>query len=146
MMDYKEIMEMLHKKKELDWSKVNEIDCQAYGILKETNTRAYQSLMQQLEHLAYSIDKKCAEEIVHNMRPKGEMWSLEQVEKYVAQKGIHGDCIEWYLVMNMCYNDYYGTAKMYGLQNEVDFYFNLAKDFIEDPDAEPHKVARYFCK
>ena len=103
-------------------------------------------MMQQLEHLAYSIDKKCAEEIVRNMRPKGEMWPLEQVEKYVTQKGIHGDYIEWYLVMNMCYNDYYGTAKMYGLQNEVDFYFNLAKDFIEDPDAEPYKVARYFCK
>lgn len=78
------------------------------------------------------------------MKPRGQMWSYEQIKKYIEGKGITDRYVDWYLVMNMCYNDYYNTAKMYGLQNEVDFYFHLAKDFIEDPDAEPHKVAKYF--
>lgn len=145
-MSYRDIVQMLSKKEDMHWDEVTEINCQAYEMLNQLNPRGYQTLMQQLEHLAFSIDKHEAEEIVHRMRPKGQMWSYEQVKDYIHKKGIEDDCVSWYLVMNMCYNDYYGTAKMYGLQNEVDFYFNLAKDFIEDPDAEPHKVAKYFSK
>lgn len=143
-MDYKEIMKML-KNKETDWEQVNEINCQAYEALKRSDPRTYANLTEWLETLAYSIDKTHAEEIVRNMRPKGQMWTCEQVKQLVESKGITSNFIDWYLVMNMCYNDYYSTAAIYGLQNDVDFYYNLAKDFIEDPDAEPHKVARYFC-
>ena len=41
-------------------------------------------------------------------------------------------------------NDYYDTAKVFGLQNDAEFYLNLAKDFIEDPAAKPLKVEKYF--
>ena len=36
------------------------------------------------------------------------------------------------------------TAQKYGLQSDVEFYWSLTCDFIDDPDATPHKVAKYF--
>lgn len=57
--------------------------------------------------------------------------------------GIENDITDYYLVMNMMINDYSRTARMYG-QDNADFYFNLAYDFINDEDALPDKVARYF--
>ena len=140
-------MKILHKIKEksdVPWEEINEINCQAYEALEHADPRKYKELICSLENIAYAIDRPQAEMIVRNMRPKGQIWSIEQVKEYAMQKGVAGNWIDWYLVMNMCYNDYYNTAKIYGFQNDIDFYFNLAKDFIEDPDAEPHKVARYF--
>lgn len=40
-------------------------------------------------------------------------------------------------------NDYSRTAKIIG-QDDADFYFNLAYDFINDEDAKPDKIAKYF--
>lgn len=116
----------------------------AFDALERSDSRIYKEIMQKMENMAYSISPAQAESIVKSMRPRGQVWTMEQVKEYVTSKGVHDNYCDWYLVMNMCYNDFYSTAKMYGLQNETDFYFNLAKDFIEDPDAEPHKVAKYF--
>lgn len=104
----------------------------------------YEDTMEELERLAYKISREEAEQIVRSMRPKGQYWSYNQVMEVVKSKGITSCYVNWYLVMNMVYNDYCSTAKMYGLQNDVDFFFSLAKDFIEDPDAKPMKVERYF--
>lgn len=106
----------------------------------------YSSYIDQLEQLAYRIPKEEAERIVRAMRPKGQYWTYTQVVDLVKPKGVTGDWTSWYLVMNMMYNDYCNTAKMYGLQNDVDFFYHLAKDFIEDPDAKPMKVEKYFLE
>ena len=104
----------------------------------------FEEYIDKLEHLAYRIPKDEAERIVRAMRPKGQYWSYTQVTDLVRSKGVTGDCVNWYLVMNMVYNDYCATAKHFGLQNDVEFFYHLAKDFIEDPDAKPMKVEKYF--
>lgn len=106
----------------------------------------YEDLMCDLECLAYKIPTEEAIQIVKAMRPKGQHWSMQQIKDYCRDKGIDKDIVNWYLVMNMCYNDYYDTAKTFGLQNDDEFYYSLAKDFIEDPDAKPLKVEKYFCE
>lgn len=116
----------------------------AFDVLERSNPHAYREIVDKMENMAYAITPTQAEEIVKRMKPKGQMWTRDQIRAYLETKGVTENICDWYLVMNMCYNDYYNTAKMYGLQNETDFYYNLAKDFIEDPDAEPHKVAKYF--
>lgn len=118
---------------------------EAMERLKKKHPELYDDLMEDLEGLAYKIPAEEAEQIVRAMRPKGQNWSLQQVRDLLHSKGIEGHCVNWYLVMNMCYNDYYDTAKAYGLQSDEDFYFSLAKDFIDDPDAKPYKVEKYFC-
>lgn len=112
--------------------------------LSRKDPALYNEFIEQLEHLAYRIPKDEAEQIVRNMRPKGQYWTYSQVMDLVKSKGITGDWINWYLVMNMVYNDFCGTAKAYGMQNDTEFYYHLAKDFMEDPDAKPMKVEKYF--
>lgn len=112
--------------------------------LSRKDPALYSEFIEQLEHLAYRIPKDEAEQIVRNMRPKGQYWTYSQVMDLIKSKGITGDWINWYLVMNMVYNDFCGTAKAYGMQNDTEFYYHLAKDFIEDPDAKPMKVEKYF--
>ena len=46
--------------------------------------------------------------------------------------------------MNMAYNDYRKTAEKFNLEDDVNFYFCIAHDFIEDPDAKEFKVELYF--
>lgn len=104
----------------------------------------YDETMHELEKLAYKITRPEAEQIVRNMHPKGQCWSFDQVASMVKSKGVSGCMVHWYLVMNMVYNDYWNTAKMYDLHNDEDFFFSLAKDFIEDPDAGDLKVEMYF--
>lgn len=104
----------------------------------------YDDLIEDLEHLAYKITQEDAEQIVRAMRPKGQYWSLQQIRDFLRSKGITSNYVTWYLVMNMCYNDYYNTAKAYNLQGDDEFFYMLAKDFIEDSDAKPLKVEKYF--
>lgn len=104
----------------------------------------FDEYIDKLERLAYRIPKDEAERIVRAMRPKGQYWSYDQVMDLVKSKGVTGDWVNWYLVMNMVYNDFCATAKHFGLQNDVEFFYHLAKDFIEDPDAKPMKVEKYF--
>lgn len=116
----------------------------AMARLERADPVAYEDTMHSLEKLAYKISKDEAEQIVRSMRPKGQAWSYQQVVDAVKERGVTSDFCNWYMVMNMVYNDFMNTARAYGMQNDVDFYFSLAKDFIEDPDAKPLKVEKYF--
>ena len=121
--------------------------CAVSGMLdtlERNNPKMYMEFVEKLENIAYSIPYVESERIVKNMSPKGQHLGYNEIEKLCNSKGIT-ECInEYYLVMNMVYNDYYNTAHKYGLQNDADFYWSLACDFIDDPDATPHKVAKYF--
>lgn len=116
--------------------------------LKRKHPEMYDELMGDLECLAYKIPSDEAVDIVRAMRPRGQNWSMQQVKDLCRTKGIDvtksSECVNYYLCMNMAYNDYYDTAKMFGLQSDEEFFFSLAKDFIEDPDAKPFKVEKYF--
>ena len=112
--------------------------------LSRKDPMMFDDYIAKLEHLAYRIPKDEAERIVRAMRPKGQYWSYTQVYDLVKSKGVTGDWVNWYLVMNMVYNDFCATAKHFGLHNDVEFFYHLAKDFIEDPDAKPMKVEKYF--
>lgn len=112
--------------------------------LSRKDPMMFEEYIEKLEHLAYRIPKDEAERIVRAMRPKGQYWSYTQVLDLVKSKGVTGDWVNWYLVMNMVYNDFCATAKHFGLHNDVEFFYHLAKDFIEDPDAKPMKVEKYF--
>lgn len=113
-------------------------------ILERTNSKMYNEFIEKLENIAYHIPYAEAESIVRNMSPKGQHWGYNEVESVCVDHGVTEDITDYYMVMNMMYNDYYSTASRYGLQNDLDFYWSLTCDFINDPDAKPHKVARYF--
>lgn len=74
---------------------------------------------------------------------QGPHWSMEQTRQVQAQKGIDKDPVEFFAAMNMMYSDYCKAAKKLGV-NESDFYACLAEAFLDDKDAQPHKLARYY--
>lgn len=73
----------------------------------------------------------------------GPHWTMEQTKQVQAQNGIDCDPVEFYLAMNMMYSDYMKAAKKLGV-NKVDFYACMAKAFLDDKDAGPDKLRRYF--
>ena len=47
------------------------------------------------------------------------------------------------MTMNMMYSDYCGVARKYGIDNP-EFYAHMSKAFLNDKDAGPGKLAKYF--
>ncbi len=73
----------------------------------------------------------------------GGHWTMEQTEQARKQRSIDCDPVEFYAAMNMMYSDYCKVAEKVGASS-VDFYAYMAKAFLEDKDARPHKLSRYY--
>lgn len=76
---------------------------------------------------------------------KGGKWKFEETEKFAKARGMtsEDDLVEFYAVMNAMYSDYGDVAKKYGT-SMPDFFADMAKAFIDDPDACEGKTALYF--
>lgn len=72
---------------------------------------------------------------------RGPHWSMTETE---TARTFTPDCepLKFYAVMNMMYSDYCcAMAKAGGATLEL--YALLSRAFLTDPDAQPHKLARY---
>lgn len=143
-MDIKQISDKIYKNVEdrERMEKMNAVYYEMADYIKEHSPTAYERFYKMAENVAYAISKDDAKRIVKEMRPYGERWSYEDISDYVKARG-EEDFTTYYIVMNSMCNDYYKTASEYGM-DKADFYFSLARDFINDPDAKPHKVIEYF--
>ena len=72
----------------------------------------------------------------------GEKFPMDHTEPQRA--ALCPDCDPWefYVAMNAMYSDHCATAKKMGM-DKAEFYAALAKDFLTDEDAAPHKLQRY---
>jgi hypothetical protein len=101
----------------------------------------------ELEEYIYCISMNQAHEIVHKMLPYGEKFSYDLVEQFLANKepGLEeSDIIDYYLVMNMFYNDYKECFDKYSNLNQKDIYYDFSRAFIHDKDAPKYKTEKYF--
>lgn len=121
----------------------NEIYYKAADWIRDTYPDRYAQLVQMAEDVYYDYDVEWAKQIVRGMKPYGEYWSYEVVVDFLAGKGITYRCKDYYMAMNMAYNDYRAVADMGGM-DITEFCFNIADRFINDEDAPAHKVAKYF--
>lgn len=87
------------------------------------------------------VDEHTARMWVNGM-DGGEHFKMEQCEQ--QRMAICPDCEKWefYVAMNAMYSDYHETAKKLGI-DRLDYYAHMAKDFLKDRDAKPHKLRRY---
>lgn len=94
------------------------------------------------------LDQQEAEKWVHHMKnadgTTGPHWSMEKTEEIRTKQGISCDPIQWWTAMNMMYSDYSKVGEKLGINN-VDFYAALSKAFLDDEDAQPEKLARYYA-
>ena len=66
------------------------------------------------------------------------------VYKRQAQRGIECDPAEFWAALNLIYSDYVKVAKKFNVGSNIDFYVDMAKAFLDDKDAGPDKLAKYF--
>jgi hypothetical protein len=87
------------------------------------------------------LTHELAEKKIHCMKPYGMKWTEEQTTEVMKAHGMSLDPIEFWVVMNMAYNDYH---KMF--EEDVEKYAEFSKLFIHDDDAVEGKVYEYFMK
>lgn len=131
-----------HKGRNID--EVTAVLDDAMGIIKDRMPDLYHETIHQLAAIAYAITPEEARDKVRSMRPYGQKWDYDTVKAFLAAKGINNDVCKYYLCMNMAYNDYYKTAESVGKGEDPEFYFSIARDFINDADASPFKIEKYF--
>lgn len=73
----------------------------------------------------------------------GAHWTMELTEQARKQKSIDCDPVQFYAAMNMMYSDYCKAAEKANCSS-VDLYAYMAKAFLDDKDAKPDKLARYY--
>lgn len=133
-------------KKAGDMDEVTEILADTMGTVKDRMPDLYGETMHRLEAIAYAIPLEEARDKVRSMRPYGQKWDYEAVKTFLAAKGITTEICKYYLCMNMSYNDYFKTAESVGKSEDPEFYFSIARDFINDVDAKEFKVEKYFSE
>lgn len=108
--------------------------------IKESETKLYKHAENVLYEAYYGkkLTKELAEKLIHEMKPHGMKWTLEQTNEVMKNRGLNLDEIDFWYVMNMTYNDYY---EMFG--DNVEEYVKFSKLFIEDEDAKEGKVYLY---
>lgn len=74
---------------------------------------------------------------------KGAHWTLDQVKQVMGQRGIKGDTIEYWVILNSLYSDYCGVLKKHNANN-MDVYVDMAAAWLKDKDAVDNKAAKYF--
>lgn len=95
-----------------------------------------------LYKMAYGnvLNKQMAEEIVHKMKPYGEKWNIEEVQRIMEQYEINNvRNVDFYVVINSAYNDYRDL-----FQDDIQKYVMFTMNFIQDEDAKIDKVFTYF--
>lgn len=74
---------------------------------------------------------------------RGTKWQYERAEQLMKQVGFQGDPMEFFVILNAMYSDYCKAAKKFGV-DRPDFYAELAKAWLDDPDAEDDKAMLYY--
>lgn len=103
----------------------------------------------------HTMNKSLAECWVHNLsvtdksdRKDGEMWTCEQTAEIGSKIGIDWNKfskIDWYVVMNAAYSDFYNFAKKYEHEDDPVFYACLAKAFwVDDLDVKNKTPLSYY--
>lgn len=97
---------------------------------------------------ASPFTREMAEEWMANIRnedgTKGAHWTLDEVKRVMAQKGIECDPVKLWAAVNAEYSDRQAVNKKYGV-DKLDFYVDSAIAYwLQDKDAVKDKLSAYY--
>ena len=98
--------------------------------------------MKYIDHTDREFTEADAREWVSHMNPPAR-WTMEQTTAVIKQYGYNYKPCVFYAVMNMLWSDYGKTVVKHGMDN-LDFWVEMAHDFIDDYDAVDMKVGKYW--
>lgn len=125
-----------------EMEELSDILVEVVDIIKKYDEDCYDEYKKKLYKMAYGnqINEEVAKEIVREMKPAGQRWSINETEQMQRDYGMDNiDPVSFYLVMNQGFNDY---RDVFG--DNLDTYIRYAEAFICDEDAKPNKVLNYF--
>lgn len=137
----------MHKKymHDIDFAKHKESLMDVIDMLmcevKEEEPELYKHIECTLYEDAYGkkINEEMAHQWVRSMQPVGMHWTMEETTGAMKSLGYSLNSIEFYVVANMMYNDYYGIVK-----EDETLALKLAKDWLDDKDAKECKLYEYW--
>jgi hypothetical protein len=127
-----------------DMEKLSDMLLSLLEKMKDTDKECYDKYMMKLYIMAYGykLNEDMAGEIIEKMKPYGMQWTLEETTEVMNKNYVNGiDKIDFWIVMNMAYNDYF---ELFG--DELDKYINYTKLLIKDEDSKEGKVFKYFTE
>lgn len=125
-----------------EMEELSDILVEVVDIIKKYDEDCYDEYKKKLYKMAYGnqINEDVAKEIVREMKPAGQRWSINETEQMQRDYGMDNiDPVSFYLVMNQGFNDY---RNVFG--DNLDTYIRYAEAFICDEDAKPNKILNYF--
>lgn len=131
--------------KEIDFAKHKESLTEVIDMLmcevKEDEPELYKHIEGILYEDAYGkvINEKMAYEWVKDMKPMGAHWTMEETTNAMRSLGYSVNPLEFYVVANMMYNDYYNIV-----DGDETLALRLAKDWLTDSDSKEHKLYEYW--
>lgn len=123
-------------------NKLKDIMIDTISYMKTLDVDEYEDIECDLYEIAEGkiLNEDKARKIINNMKPYGMHWTLDQTEQIRKSKGWTGlKPIDFWIVMNSAYNDYHNL-----FNEDIEMYAKYSKEFINDEDAEEHKVYDYF--
>lgn len=112
-------------------------------LIKEYDENAYKKYTMCLYKMAYGevLSEDMADEIIRKMHPYGMKWTLHEAEDIQNRYGIDTRPVDFWIVINSAFNDF---RNVFG--DDLDTYVRYTEAFINDEDAKPGKVWKYFTE
>ena len=124
-----------------DMKKLGDMLAEIIYSTKESHPELYHKYKLELYEMAYGkkLNEEMADNWVKEMKPIGKHWTIEETTNAMSSLGYNFDRIDFYVVANMMYNDYYDLVK-----DDETLALKLAKDWLEDEDAKENKLYCYW--
>lgn len=136
--------EMLKQALKEEDAEMEEVVEEILKHLKEKDKCKYLKMYFKTYESAYGkkLNEEMAKEWVHSMRPYAEHWTKEQTDTVLKNQGLSVNEIDFYVAMNMMYNDYSKVFENKDISEEKEMktYIKLAYYFIKDEDFGEGKV------
>ena len=109
--------------------------------MKEAHPEEYHEYKMELYEMAYGevISEEMAEKWVKSMQPVGMHWTMEETTNAMQSLGYNYNSIDFFVVANMMYNDYYDIVK-----DDEGIALKMAYDWLNDVDAKENKLYNYW--
>ena len=124
-----------------DMEKLGDMLSEIIYETKESHPKIYKEYKMELYEIAYGkkISEEMADKWVKEMQPAGLHWTIDETTSAMQSLGYNFDKIDFYVVANMMYNDYFDLVR----DNE-ELALKLAKDWLDDEDAKDSKLYCYW--
>lgn len=128
-------------KKVEDMKKLGDMLAEIIYDMKESHHELYEDYKMDLYEMAYGkiITREIADKWIETMKPFGKKWTIEETTSAMKSLGSNFRDIDFYVVANMMYNDYYNLVK-----DDETLALKLAHDWLDDEDAIKEKLYCYW--